>query len=323
MENASEYDEWFDAATALDQVEGNSSWINEEESDEYDWKLLKSKTEEIRKIRETKKNRLSMIFALRSSLTRNLGDMGNSELFTHSHVGSKQIISDYINEVIKQLDWIGEDEVEDQNLLPLDLNFKHEYFMTLRQSFGRTALLLSGGGTLGLHHFGIIKALINARLLPRIISGASCGSIMSAILCSRNEEERKKLMNGDWNLSLNVFESPDDPDTSIRRLTRLIKEGHLYDSSHLKNVLKEAIGDVTFQEAYNRSRLVLNITVSSSTTYEMPCLLNYLTAPDVVSLRKAHTQDDIYYILINLDKKKKGDMECSVSIKKCFIRCFI
>jgi hypothetical protein len=47
------------------------------------------------------------------------------------------------------LEWIGEDEVEDHDLLPLDLNFKHEYFMTLRQSFGRTALLLSGGGTFG------------------------------------------------------------------------------------------------------------------------------------------------------------------------------
>jgi TAG lipase/steryl ester hydrolase/phospholipase A2/LPA acyltransferase len=84
-----------------------------------------------------------------------------------------------------------------------------------------------------------------------------------------------------------VFESPDDPDTSMRRLRRLIKDGHLYDASHLKNVLQETIGDVTFQEAYNRSRIVLNITVSSSTTYEMPCLLNYLTAPDVVSLRKS------------------------------------
>jgi hypothetical protein len=123
------------------------------------------------------------------------------------------------------LEWIGEDDVEDLDLLPLDLNFKHEYFMTLRQSFGRTALLLSGGGTfgnlnsitpsyiypyiyypytimIGLHHFGIIKALINARLLPRIISGASSGSIMSAIICTKNEEERNKLMNNSWNLSL-------------------------------------------------------------------------------------------------------------------------
>jgi predicted acylesterase/phospholipase RssA len=55
---------------------------------------------------------------------------------------------------------------------------------------------------IGLHHFGIIKALINARLLPRIISGASSGSIMSAVICTKNEEERNKLMNNSWNLSL-------------------------------------------------------------------------------------------------------------------------
>ncbi|KAH6575395.1 hypothetical protein BASA62_001915 [Batrachochytrium salamandrivorans] len=41
------------------------------------------------------------------------------------------------------------------------------------------------------------------------------------------------------------------------------------------------LGDITFQEAFNRSRRILNITVSSSTNYEMPRLLNYLTAPNV------------------------------------------
>jgi TAG lipase/steryl ester hydrolase/phospholipase A2/LPA acyltransferase len=42
-------------------------------------------------------------------------------------------------------------------------------------------------------------------------------------------------------------------------------------------------GDITFLEAYNKTRRILNITVSSSTNFEMPRLLNYLTAPNVVS----------------------------------------
>jgi hypothetical protein len=59
---------------------------------------------------------------------------------------------------------------------------------------------------------------------------------------------------------------------------------------------------VTFsnvKEAFNKTRRILNITVSSSKTYEMPCLLNYLTAPNVVR----------FSWLITL-----VDLVCSVSI---------
>lgn len=54
------------------------------------------------------------------------------------------MISSYIEEVVRQLNWICDEPSPE-----LDLRAKHEFFMTIRQSFGRTALLLSGGGTLG------------------------------------------------------------------------------------------------------------------------------------------------------------------------------
>lgn len=40
---------------------------------------------------------------------------------------------------------------------------------------------------------------------------------------------------------------------------------------------------MTFQEAYNVSRIVMNITISPSSIYDMPRVLNYITAPNVVS----------------------------------------
>jgi predicted acylesterase/phospholipase RssA len=58
--------------------------------------------------------------------------------------------------------------------------------------------------------------------------------------------------------------------------------GALFDAQVLKAALKDNIGDVTFQEAYNRTRRILNITVSTSANFEMPRLLNYLTAPNVL-----------------------------------------
>jgi predicted acylesterase/phospholipase RssA len=43
--------------------------------------------------------------------------------------------------------------------------------------------------TLGLYHLGVLKCLANARLLPRIISGASSGSIMASLICTKTVDE--------------------------------------------------------------------------------------------------------------------------------------
>ena len=145
---------------------------------------------QLRRVRETTQSQSAMIFALRTSLSRNLGDMGNQKLYSHSRIGTKTLISFYIDEVVRQLNWVC-DELSPE----LDLRAKHEFFMTIRQSFGRTALLLSGGGTLGLNHLGVLKCLHSARLLPRIISGASSGSIMAAMLCTKTDDEIPYMFN--------------------------------------------------------------------------------------------------------------------------------
>ena len=57
----------------------------------------------------------------------------------------------------------------------------------------------------------------------------------------------------------------------------------VYDVDVFIAAMRENLGgDITFHEAFNKTRRILNITVSSSTNFEMPRLLNYLTAPNVV-----------------------------------------
>jgi TAG lipase/lysophosphatidylethanolamine acyltransferase len=51
----------------------------------------------------------------------------------------------------------------------------------------------------------------------------------------------------------------------------------------LQECVRANVGDLTFEEAYERTKRILNISVSSSRTLEVPQLLNYLTAPNVVS----------------------------------------
>jgi TAG lipase/steryl ester hydrolase/phospholipase A2/LPA acyltransferase len=58
---------------------------------------------------------------------------------------------------------------------------KIEMFVHMRQSYGRSALMLSGGGGIGIYHIGVLKTLFDADLLPRIVSGSSAGSWFSGL----------------------------------------------------------------------------------------------------------------------------------------------
>jgi predicted acylesterase/phospholipase RssA len=58
---------------------------------------------------------------------------------------------------------------------------KAKEFLFMRQVYGRSALLLSGGGGLGIYHMGVVKALLEVGMLPRVISGSSAGSIVGQL----------------------------------------------------------------------------------------------------------------------------------------------
>ena len=97
------------------------------------------------------------------------------------------MIEEYIDEVNGQLNIICESP-------DLETSVKYEFFTNTQKAFGRTALLLSGGAIFGLIHMGVIRCLHEAKLLPRIISGASVGSIIAAVVCTHTEEEVLKML---------------------------------------------------------------------------------------------------------------------------------
>ncbi len=49
--------------------------------------------------------------------------------------------------------------------------------------------MLSGGAALGFYHVGVVKALMTNGLLPRVLSGASAGSIVCAMIGTRTDNE--------------------------------------------------------------------------------------------------------------------------------------
>lgn len=147
-----------------------------------------------------------------------------------------------------------------------------------RSSYGRTALCLSGGAMMGLYHFGAVKALLACKSLPHIISGTSAGSIISAILCTRTEQE---LLN---DLDPEVLA---DKICCFRRpwkdrIKGVMENGNMFSKDEWMQLIKWFTrGDMTFIEAYRRTGKILCITLSTTEKKCPPVLLNYLSAPNV------------------------------------------
>ena len=268
------------AAIELDELEGNNEWKSIFDSTDYDAHLVQAR------LRELNDARIScdvgkMLFLIRTSLTRNLGDMGNLRMYKHSHVGTKDLVENYISSALATLDGLLDVSAKAKTM-GTESRYILEQLLSTRQAFGRSALLLSGGATFGMNHIGVLKALWEAHLLPRIISGASAGSIVCAVVCTRNDEEIPDLLTTFCEGSLDVFDEEGGGDTWLRKLARFLKHGAMFDIENLTRIMRELLGDITFQEAYNRTRKILNITVSSASLYELPRLLNYVTAPNVL-----------------------------------------
>lgn len=276
--------QWTSAAQELDLLEGNHLWKAELEgvNGVYRPDVIHDRMRELDDARLNCDIR-RMVHLVRTALSRELGGMGNIDLYRHSYVGTKDLIEQYVKSAVQTI----EDLVEKSGYpgaLPddLDQNDILEAFVQARQSFGRSALLLSGGGTFGMMHAGVMKAMFEANLLPRIISGASAGSIVAAVFCTATPDEVPEIIRNFPYGDLAVFEEEGKEESVLDHVKRLLTEGSWSDIKHLTRVMRNMLGDITFQEAYNRTRKICNISVSTESLYELPRLLNYITAPNVM-----------------------------------------
>jgi TAG lipase/lysophosphatidylethanolamine acyltransferase len=167
-----------------------------------------------------------------------------------------------------------------------------------RQAFGRSTLVLQGGAIFGLCHLGVVKALFARGLLPRIITGTATGALIAALVGIHTEDELPKFLSGN-SIDLSAFAGKAPArenggqesksfsgwwETLTRRVRRFLREGYFLDVTVLEECVRANVGDLTFEEAYNRTKRVLNITVATTGRGGVPNLLNYLTAPNVVSI---------------------------------------
>ena len=274
------YEEWRSCAYRLDELEKNEIWKETFESTDYNPRLVQQRLWQLEEARASC-DVSRMLFLIRTSLSRDLANMSNANLYKHSHVGTKNLIDKYITAAVDNISTLV-DLSRGKRCDALELQFVLDQLLAARQAFGRSALLFSGGATFGMNHIGVLKALWEAKLLPRILSGSSAGSIVCAIFCTRTEDEIPGLLHTFSDGDFAVFNETGQEDNILQKAARLLKYGSWVDSSHLARAMRTWLGDITFQEAYNRTRRILNICVSSASIYELPRLLNYITAPNVL-----------------------------------------
>ena len=76
-----------------------------------------------------------------------------------------------------------------------------------------------------MNHIGVLAALREKNLLPRIISGTSACSIVAGVCCTRTDEELPQLLNDFIHGDLDVFQDSQNPESIYDHIARLLKIG--------------------------------------------------------------------------------------------------
>ena len=148
------YDEWSELAQEHDALSGAKRWREVDQTSQYDYNEIRLRLDKIRSLR-SRHDYHGLLFTLNEGIHGNMAGMGRSTLYRRAKFGTKRLIEQYIDEVDDALRLLAE--------LPndvIDVQEKLDFFYRANVCFGRSALMLSGGGVLGFYHLGVVKTLL-------------------------------------------------------------------------------------------------------------------------------------------------------------------
>ena len=267
IQSAKTYSEWFSAQTEWEALSRIHQWsASSEDEHNYPYASVKAHQEQL-ETALSNKDTISLLSNLTEGLHRLLNEISEPELYSISALGSKHLTSEYFNTISKCIDYLSKDPT-------LSHEVKFNLLQTAQKNLGAPALMLSGGGTFGLYHMGVIKALHEHKLIPEIICGTSMGSIAAGILATHNDDELSALF-------LKTHEQDYAPLKKLA-LNEAAKQKCLLDSQRLYDCIESNTGDVTFAEAYKHTGRTVSITVSPTRQSQKPRILNHLTSPNAL-----------------------------------------
>jgi len=333
QQDALTQDAWMDLAEQIDNIQENDIWRTEPSCPLYEADRISSRIDEFMHLMR-RRDVFDLMFTLRGGIARNTFGLLHEGLFSKAMAGTKMLVETYHNIVCASLDFVCDSQpLPGEEMIPTEA--KLAFFNETRHMYGRTALMLSGGAALGHYHVGVVKALMSNGLLPRVLSGASAGSVLCAMIGTRTDEECQDLYSfkgtnspgHSGKLIIEFFrpigavaagipkrETSNELQEVLQNTAGAFKDGKrtwqlffpipirtftstLYDiltghkraqdvlmndTEYFRQCCRDNVGDFTFQEAFDRTGRILNITVSPKNRSDPPRLLNYLTAPHVL-----------------------------------------
>jgi TAG lipase / steryl ester hydrolase / phospholipase A2 / LPA acyltransferase len=262
---ARSYDEWKVAALAEDQRTGADEWRKRDPSSRYDFRVIRFRYTELRELK-AKDDPHELMFYLNEGIHGNMGGMGRAALYARARFGTKDLITNYIAELADALERMA---AVDDGVIPFEERL--DFFRRASHCFGRSALMLSGAGSLGPFHLGVAKALVEQDLLPSVISGSSAGAFVAAVLGTHDAGEFLKLVERIGSEGAAVV----DPELEERTGSRMR-------IAELRALVEAMIPDLTFREAFDRTGRQINISVSPAELHQSSRLLNAITSPSVL-----------------------------------------
>jgi TAG lipase/steryl ester hydrolase/phospholipase A2/LPA acyltransferase len=268
MAKAESYSQWRDAAQNYDERSGAGKWRQLDRTKLYDYAQIRRRLDSLRLHRARQDNH-ALLFTLNEGIHGNMGGMGKATLYQPAKHGTKNLVEDYVAEIVDALEHIA--NLDDSEISREE---KLDFFHRASHCYGRTALMLSGGGALGHFHIGVVKALLEQDLLPNVISGSSAGSLVTAIFGSHTTRELEELIKP---VRL-VAEAKEEAHWIDKMLFG--KEAQI-DIHDLEEVIERLVPDLTFQEAFDLTGRSINISVAPAELHQTSRLLNAIASPNV------------------------------------------
>ena len=305
LSDSKNYKEWKSWAIKHDKVTEMDAWKKVNESSLYDNEEILLRLKTLKKYRKKGDDR-GLLFTLNEGIHGNMGGMGNPKLHNKALFSTKKLILNYVDEVADALLHLA-----DKKNKKVSFEEKLDFFRRASICFGRSALMLSGGGQLGNFHAGVLKALVKQNLLPNVISGASAGSIFAAIAGTKTNEELADYLEQETILNhikkeANIFKSIAEKKSRVG-----VKD--------LESLIINSVPDMTFQEAFAYSGRKINISIAPYGAQQKSRLLNAIASPNVLirsALMASCAVPGVFPPVTLLAKNQHGDTQAYLPSRK-------
>ncbi len=268
MDTATTYEEWKAAAIAHDKSTKLSRWKSDDKSTEFDFISIRRRLRRLRKLRANK-DYSGILYALNEGVHGNIDGMGRAALYRKAKFGTKKLIVDYVEEVVKALELLNS---PDADCIPK--RERLDFFRRAQHCNGCSALMMSGAGSLLFFHIGVVKALWQQDLLPDIMSGSSGGAIVGSLAGTYSDEDLENIFDPE-----NLVQEIKKDETLFRHIAAL--KPKVATADEVRAVIDRVIPELTFQEAFERTGRHLNVSIAAAEQHQTSRLLNAITTPNV------------------------------------------